>query len=254
MKDPNELKILLLDMELTFAIYYAYPSKKEQYLSASNIIHDQFCTCAAWKWLDETTTHVVRITDDKKAFKKDFRNDRNIAVKLHELMEKADIIVAHNGDSFDLKHARTLFRKHGLGPIPKRKSIDTLKISRRLFAFPGNSLDQLSKRFGSVGKNKKPNWYKMTDGDAKEINTAARYCKNDVIELEKIFNELKPYIENFPTLRKYKDHITECEVCRSKLLRNKGLDFDGYKQYRRIKCNECGHNHKCHPNAKIKKS
>ncbi len=253
MKDRNELRILLLDLELTFAIYYAYPSKREQYLSDKNIIHDQFCTCAAWKWHDEVSTYAIKITDDKKRFKKNFRDDYIIAVKLHELMTQADIIVAHNGDKFDILHANTMFRKHGLGPIPARKSIDTLKMARKYFAFPGNSLDSLAKRFGSKGKNQKPNWYKMTDGDAKEINIATRYCKNDVIELEKVFNEIKPYITTFPTLRKYRDNISECEACYSKSLRNKGLDFDGRKQYKRIKCICCGHNHKCAPNAQITK-
>lgn len=254
MKNNDELRILLLDLELTFGIYYAYPSKREQYLSDRNIKYDQFCTCAAWKWHDEVSTYAVKITDDKKQFKKDFRDDRLIAVKLHELMTAADIIVAHNGDKFDILHANTMFRKHGLGPIPLRKSIDTLKMAKKYFAFPGNSLDSLAKRFGSKGKNQKPNWYKMTDGDEKEINVAAKYCKNDVIELEKVFNEIKPYIHNFPTLRKYRDNISCCEVCQSKLLRDKGLDFDGRKQYRRFKCVDCGHSNRCTPNAKITKN
>lgn len=243
MKKHNRLKILLLDLELTFAIYYAYPSKREQYLSDRNIMHGQFCTCAAWKWHDEVSTYVVKITDDEKQFKKDFRNDLVVAKKLHEIMTLADVIVAHNGDSFDIKHANALFIKHGLGPIPDRKSIDTLKIARKYFAFPGNSLDSLSKRFGSTGKNKKPDWYKMTDGDATEINIAAKYCKNDVKELEVIFVKLKPYIKNYPAIRT-KKLIENCEVCESTMLQNKGLDFNGTKQYQRIKCMECGHNHK----------
>lgn len=244
MKAYDGLKILLMDLELTFAVYYAYPSKREQYLSDKNIIHDQFCTCAAWKWHHEVSTYCIKITDDKKQFKADFRNDRIIAVKLHELMEEADIIVAHNGDNFDLKHANNLFRKHGLGPIPKRKSVDTLKVAKQYFSFPGNSLDSLSKRFGSIGKNQKPNWHKMTDGDEAEINIAAKYCKNDVRELEVIFNELKPYIQNFPSLRNKKERPTECECCGSKRLHSKGIDFDGTRQYHRFKCLECGHPHK----------
>jgi DNA polymerase elongation subunit (family B) len=242
MKDPNRLKILLLDLELTFAIYYAYPSKREQYLSDKNIVHDQFCTCAAWKWHDEVSVYAVKITDDKKQFKKDFRNDKIVAIKLHALMEEADVIVAHNGDNFDIKHANTLFRKHNLGPIPKRKSIDTLKVARKYFAFPGNSLDSLSKRFGSIGKNQKPNWHKMTDGDAKEIDIAATYCKNDVRELEVIFNELKPYIESFPTLTK-KGRPEQCDCCGSKRIQSRGKTFANNKLMERFKCMECCHNH-----------
>lgn len=240
----RELRTLLLDLELTYGIYFAYPSKKPQYLSDKQLIHDQFCTCAAWKWHDEVSTYVVKITDDKKRFNKklpngerNFRDDYIVAVKLHELMSAADIIVAHNGDAFDIKHANTLFRKHGLGPIPESKSIDTLKVARKYFAFPGNSLDSLAKRFGGKGKNQKPDWAKMTLGDEKEINIAAKYCKNDVIELERVFTEVKPYIRSYPHL---KGGIESCHNCGSKRLQYRGGGFDGKRVYRRIKCCECG--------------
>lgn len=234
----NELRILLLDLELTFAIYYAYPSKREQYLSASNIMHDQFCTCAAWKWGHEKTTHVVKITDNKRRFKKNFRDDFEIAVKLHSLMEEADVIVAHNGDKFDIKHANSLFIKHGLGPIPQQKSIDTLKVAKKYFAFPGNSLDQLSKRFGGGGKNQKPNWYKMTDGDAKEINIAATYCKNDVNVLEKIYLKLRPYINNFPfTKNNIKPEC--CNKCSSNNITKYGSQIRASGKVRMYRCLDC---------------
>lgn len=238
----DKLKILLLDLELTYAVYYAYPSKREQYLSASCIIHNQFCVCAAWKWHDEVSTYVIKITDDKRRFKANFRDDYIIAKKLHDIMEEADVIVAHNGDNFDIKHANALFIKHGLGPIPKRKSIDTLKVAKKYFAFPGNSLDQLSKRFGKAGKNKKPNWFKMTEGDAKEINIAAKYCKNDVIELENIFVEMKPYIDNFPRLVNTARPDT-CECCGSKRIQSRGKQFLNNKLVSVFRCIECGHCH-----------
>lgn len=241
----RELRTLLLDLELTYGIYLAYPSKKPQYLSDKQLIHDQFCTCAAWKWHDEASTYVIKITDNRKRFKANFRDDYIVAVKLHELMTAADIIVAHNGDAFDIKHANTMFRKHGLGPIPEKKSIDTLKAARKYFAFPGNSLDSLAKRFGSTGKNQKPDWAKMTMGDEKEINIAAKYCRNDVIELEKVFVELRPYMRNLVKIRDKKERnhygIKQCDACGSKRFHSKGLETFNGKPYPRIRCQECGH-------------
>lgn len=243
LKPPPDLRILLLDLELTFAVYYAYPSKREQYLSDKNIIHDQFCTCAAWKWAHEKATYVIKITDDKKAFRTSFRDDKIIAKKLHELMTEAEVIVAHNGDNFDIKHANTLFRKHGLGPIPQQKSIDTLKVARKYFAFPGNSLDSLAKRFGSNGKNQKPNWYKMTDGDAKEIDIAARYCKNDVKELEFIFKELRPYIINYPQVKqspKTSKDKQKCCKCGCASVIKQGYKSTNRGKFQRLQCQKCG--------------
>ena len=239
----RELKILLLDEEWSYALAYVFPSKREQYIHARNIKHHQFCICAAWKWMHETSVYSIKITDDKKRFKKNFRDDFIIALKLHELMTEADVILAHNGDSFDIKRANNLFIKHGLGPIPERKSIDTLKVARKYFAFAGNDLDSLAKLFGSKGKNKKPCWFGLTDGDAAEIAVAARYCMNDVRELEVVFIKLRPYIRRLPRIGKLKE-ITQCEACGSKRLRNKGPDWDGYRQYRRLTCLECGHPNK----------
>ena len=239
----NQLKILLIDIELTYAIYYAFPSKKPQYMSAKQIKHHQFCVCAAWKWHHEVSTYVVKITDDKKQFKADFRNDKVIAVKLHQLMSEADVICAHNGDNFDIKHCNVMFKKHNLGPIPEKKTIDTLKVARRYFNFAGNDLDSLSRRFGGGGKNTKPCWYGLTDGNSAEINKAAKYCKNDVKELDVVLTELKPFIKNYPSMKNY-GNITECVACGSKRVISKGLAFDGTKMYKRIKCAECGKEHK----------
>ena len=235
----DDLKILLMDLELTFGVYYAYPSKREQYLSDKNLVHDQFCTCAAYKWAGEKRAKSVKITDNKKRFRENFRDDFIVAKKLHALMTDADVIVAHNGDNFDIKHANTLFRKHGLGPIPPHKSIDTLKVARKYFAFPGNSLDSLAKRFGSTGKNRKPNWHKMTDGDAKEIDIAAKYCRNDVDELDIIFKEMRPYILNFPQL-KQKPKNTHCVKCGSGDLKRNGTAYRLSGRYQRYQCKCCG--------------
>lgn len=244
MKDPNQIKTLLLDLELSYAIYYAFPSKREQYLSAKNIIHHQFCPCAAWKWDHEINKYNIKITDDKKRFKKNFRDDYIVAKKLHELMSEADVIVAHNGDAFDIKHANTMFINHGLGPIPEKKSLDTLKAARKYFAFAGNDLDSLSKRFGGKGKNQKPDWYLMTDGNAKQIALAARYCMNDVAELDRVFQNIKPYMRNLVKPRtKISNHygVEVCDACGSKRLQNHGMCGAFGKRKPRIDCGECGH-------------
>lgn len=238
--DRNKLKILLVDMELSYALAYVFPSKREQYVSAKQIRHHQFCICAAWMWDHEVSRQVVKVTDDKVRFKKNFRDDFIVAIKLHDLMTEADVIVAHNGDAFDIKHANTLFIKHGLGPIPEKKSIDTLKVARRYFNFAGNDLDSLSKRFGGRGKNSKPCWFKLTDGDEKEINKAAKYCLNDVKELKRVLDAIKPYMRNLSALQNISG-ITECLCCGSKRISNKGNILYSKKIYKRLKCKECGH-------------
>ena len=235
MSKHNELKVLLLDLELTYGIYYAFPSKKPQYLSAKQIKAHQRCVCAAWKWLDQVS--VQSATSYNKC-------DKAIAKALHKVMEEADIIVAHNGDRFDLLHANNLFEKHGLGPVTKKKTLDTLKIARKYFAFAGNDLDSLSKRFGGKGKSQKPDWILLTENDKKEIALATKYCKDDVRELERVFIALRPYVDRLPHAPYGNKCPSVCDACGSKRLIKKGTEWDGYRNYRRVKCQECGYNHR----------
>lgn len=240
----RELKTLIMDMELAYALYYAYPSKKPQYLSSRQVKERTFCPCATWNWDHQVHVNKVSVLDDPKRFKKNHKDDYVVAVALHEAMSEADIIVAHNGDQFDIKQANTLFIRHNLGPIPEKKSVDTLKVARKYFAFEGNDLADLCKRFGVPDKLEKPDFIKITEGDPGEIRKAVKYCGRDTLSLKGVLHHLKPYIRRYPSLRKYKDKITCCDACGSKRLQNKGSYFCGSLYYR-VKCMECGMEHKC---------
>lgn len=240
MTDRNTIKTLLLDIELSYAIYYAFPSKKPQFLSARNIIQHQFCPIVCYKWDHQINVQSVSILDDMQAFTKDFRNDYVVAKKMHDLFEEADLICAHNGDSFDIKHINTLFIKHGLPPVSEKKSIDTLKAARKYFAFAGNGLDDLLRFFKLGEKGEKPDWLLMSAGDIAEIKKGIKYCKKDVMGLQKIFDKIKPYMRRLPMIKGI-GAVSECAACRSGRLVSKGRGFNGSTMYQRIKCGDCGH-------------
>jgi DNA polymerase elongation subunit (family B) len=233
--------VLLLDMELSYGLAYVFPSKKPQYVSASQFKYRQFAVCAAYKWEHEVSTYCIKITDDMARFSENHRDSYIIAKKLHEVMTEADVIVAHNGDAFDIKWANTLFADYDLGPIPEKKSIDTLKVARKYFNFEGNSLSDLLRRFGLGSKAAKPDWQKLTDGCEKEIAKAAKYCKIDVIKLEKIYKKLRPFIRKMPHHRPSGGFIVQCHACLSKNIKSNGKSFDGKGLYQRVRCGECGH-------------
>lgn len=238
----RELKTLIFDMELSYSLYFAFPSNKPQFLHSSQLHTRAYVPCFSWKWAHEAKARVMSVLDDKKQFKNDYMNDYALAVKLHSLMDEADIIVAHNADRFDIKQANTLFIDHGLGPIGEYKSVDTLKVARKYFAFEGNSLAALCERFEIEGKGEKPCWKALTLGDSKAIKEASVYCLQDTYALEGVFEKLRPYIKRYPSLRRPHEEVTECAGCKSKRLRNKGADFGGVGLVYRIKCLECGMN------------
>jgi hypothetical protein len=241
MNHPDrELKTLIFDMELSYSLYFAFPSNKPQFLHSSQLHTSAYVPCFSWKWEHQHRAHAMSVLDDKKQFKNDYMNDYALAVKLHSLMDEADIIVAHNADRFDIKQANTLFIKHGLGPISEYKSVDTLKVVKKYFAFEGNSLQALCDRFEIECKGEKPCWKKLTLGDPKEIKKTAKYCLQDTYALEGVLHHIRPYIKRYPTLRRPHEAVTECAGCKSKRLQNRGSAFNGTVMYFRVKCMECG--------------
>ncbi len=114
-----------------------------------------------------------------------------------KILAKADEIVAHNGDRFDLKWIRTRALIHGISVMPSPKSIDTLKWAKKYFNFNSNKLDYIAK-FLNVGA-------KMDTGgldlwkdivfrkDQEALDKMVKYCKMDVEVLESVFNKLNAY-------------------------------------------------------------
>ena len=108
----------------------------------------------------------------------------------------ADELIAHNGDKFDIKwfNARNVF--HSLPPLPKYKTVDTLKIARSNFYFNSNRLDYLGKFLLGEGKIKTEFdlWKRIVrNNDHNAMLDMIRYCKKDVILLERVWKKLAPY-------------------------------------------------------------
>lgn len=59
---------------------------------------------------------------------------------LRDLLDEADIVIAHNGDKFDIRRLNTFFLKEGVEPPSPSDSIDTLKVARAQFGFMYNRL------------------------------------------------------------------------------------------------------------------
>src|SRR5690348_8030702 len=53
---------------------------------------------------------------DFSLYEKEPHNDRELAQKLWELLDTSDLVVAHNGDKFDLKKINARLIYHGMTP------------------------------------------------------------------------------------------------------------------------------------------
>jgi hypothetical protein len=137
------------------------------------------------------------------------------------------------------------FATHGLKPPSDYKTIDTLKIARRVFKFDSNKLDNLG-RYLDEGR-KIPNtgaalWRGCCEGDKKSWKKMRRYNAQDVLLLERVYNRLRPWAKSHPNLTLYTDK-PGCPVCSHKHVMKWGYRFMQKRKVQRYRCQAdgCGH-------------
>ena len=131
----------------------------------------------------EQDTHVTSLVDFPSAYKKDPENDSSLVKALWDLIDEADVVIAHNGDKFDMRKANARFVAHGLGPASPVKQVDTLKVARRYFMFNSNKLDHLGAHLGlgrKVDTGGFETWAGCMRGDMKFWKRMTKYAKQDV--------------------------------------------------------------------------
>lgn len=234
-------KILLWDIE-TSPLVVATFGLFDQTIPIDNIIHDWFIICAAWQWHGDNKIHSVSIIDNKARFEKDFRDDRYIVEILHGIVQEADIIVAQNGDAFDMKKlaARSIY--HGLPPLRKIPSVDTLKEARRTFKFTSNKLDYMGRHLGLGEKMDNPRglWLKAMSGNVSAIKKMVKYCKKDVKLLCGLYDRLRPHMKNHPNMNVIQSTGHCCPNCGSPDVTRSGFKISKKGKRQAWRCTPCG--------------
>ena len=229
------MKILLYDLE-TFANKAYVWGKYEQDVIA--YIQEGYLLSWSAKWL--AGKQITRGLDDYAGYKAGSPDDKELVRELYDLIEEADIVIAHNGDRFDIKKMNERFIFHGFSPPHPYKSLDTLKVAKKHFAFNSNKLDDLGAR-QKVGRKVKHQgfdlWLGCEAGDRESWRLMKKYNRQDVLLLEQIYYKLRPWIVNHPT----DSFDGSCANCG-------GKEFGGQRAYMtrkgnntRHQCNGCGH-------------
>lgn len=232
---PNA-KILYLDIENAPSLGWTWGPKWET--SIIDMEADFYLLSFAWKWEDERKIHVLGL-DDFPGFSRDRTNDRQLTKALWRLMDEADVIVAHNGDQFDIKKSNTRFVTHGLPPPSPFKTIDTLKIARRVFRFDSNKLDDLGRCLG-LGR-KMPTegftlWQSCMRGDAAAWAKMKSYNVQDVALLVKVYKLLFTWAPNHPNIARREQ---SCPRCGSQEVQKRGFSYTLLKRKQRYQCMTC---------------
>ena len=239
MKNEIKPKILLIDIETQPNLAWVW-GKWEQ-----NVIEfkQEWCIISfAYKWLGEKKTHVMALPDFK-GYKPNTANDKKLILYIYKLFDEASIIIAQNGDAFDIKKINTRFIYYGLKPTSPYKTVDTLKVAKNQFSFSSNSLNELGKYLG-LGEKKETHgfktWLGCMNGDKKSWDIMRKYNSGDIELLEKVYMKLLPWIKNHPTMGLYNGKPISCPNCGSEHLQVRGTQVNKTCRYKRLHCQDCG--------------
>ena len=181
----NQGKVLIYDIETSYNIGKFWRAGYNLNINPGDIIHERAIICISYKWLGEE--QVYSLTWDKN------QCDKFLLEQFIPILDEADMIVAHNGDRYDLKFIKTRALKHNLKMLINYKQFDTLKVAKAKFMFNSNKLDYISKFLGAEGKISTE--MKLWDDIIlrkcpKALIQMLDYCDEDVRQLEVVYNAL----------------------------------------------------------------
>jgi len=232
-------KVLVFDIETAPGTCY-YWRRKTTYINKEMVIEKpgRVLTWAA-KWLGEEDV----MSDSILAYG-DIEDDFKVCESLWHLLDEAGIVIAHNGDRFDIKMINARFLVHGLPPTSPYSSIDTLKIARKYFGFDSNRLDELGQDLG-IGRKMQHEgmslWIRCLNGDREAFDTMLRYNEQDVLLLEELYLKVRSYHKTHPNVSLYSENEqVKCSKCGSNNVEPTGKHvYSSTTRYQLYKCTDC---------------
>jgi len=209
-------KILVFDIETSPLKAYIFATRLwNTNVNEEQVLSQWFALCWSAKWLFDDKIISDRLTS-KEAKRED---DSRIVQSMWNLLNEADIVIAHNGDKFDVPNMNTRFIVNGLPPTSPYQTIDTCSIAKRQFGFSHNNLNALAKVFGFKVKIETnfELWKRCVDGEEKALQSMEIYNRRDVETLEEVYMKIRPWIHSHPNLGLYTE-ATEpiCSNCGSR--------------------------------------
>lgn len=229
-------RILLLDIETAPHIAYVWNAWKQNIYQKQWLEKGHVMSFAA-KWLGDD--EIVYVENRKS-------DDLNIITILYDLLDQADIVVAHNGQRFDLPVILGRGVIHGLTPPSPYFIVDTFQTARKELRIVSNSLANLCEEMGLTQKEdhkKFPGfelWLECLRGNDEAWKEMEEYNIADVVSLEELYLRLRPYMKNHPNVSRANGNVS-CPKCGSSNIQYRGYYYTRAGLcYRRFVCLDCG--------------
>lgn len=201
--------------------------------------------CFGYKWLGQKRAKVVSAWDYDN-WDRDVNDDYPIVKAAHDILHQCDAMVTHNGKKFDLKflNTRILYhkKKHkSLKPLIDIKHIDTCQLARhKLFLF-SNRLNDVAEFLGCQKKLENGGWdlwVNVLNRHKPSQTLMAKYCKQDVVVLEEVFNKLRG-MSLLPNYHLFGSDKNLCNQCGSGELIKWGFYYTKKNRFQRFRCKDC---------------
>jgi len=190
--------ILFFDIETTPILGWTWGMYKQNVLG---VVKDSEVLCFAYRWRGQKRKQWVGQNVDEVTLDADGVDietpELYVVKRLRALLDAADIVVAHNGDRFDVKKTNTRMLKHGLSQPSPYQKVDTLKLARQNFDHGSNRLDNLARYHGSTRKvhhNGMPLWFGCMEGDESSWRLMKRYNLGDIDPLVDMYEKFVPWV------------------------------------------------------------
>lgn len=231
-------RILILDIETSPNIAYVWRFFKEN-IGAKQVLENTKMLSFAAKWLGDDKVYYQDVQ---------YGDEKQMLSILFGLLDEADIVVAHNGDKFDLPHIQGRGLVLGLKPPAPYKTVDTVKVARYEFNFPSNSLEYLATVLGlenrKDGHKKFPGfelWIGVLANDPEAWEEMREYNIQDILVLEELYLKMRPWMKRHPNVGVYDDgEKPVCPKCGSDHIHFRGFAHTNVGRYHRFQCNDCG--------------
>lgn len=234
----DEPKIVILDIETSPITAYTWGPKWETNI-IDFIAQSQILSFSA-KWLN--AKQITRGLNDYKGYKSGVVDDKALVEELHQLLDKADVVVTQNGISFDHKVINSRFIAHGLTPPSPYKMVDTKIEAKRYVRLPSYGLDDMGEYFG-IGRKVSHEgfdlWKKCIAGDRHAWRLMKKYNAQDVVLTEKLYLKLRPFMRTHPNFSVMNDK-NNCPKCGSDKIQSRGYAMNSTTMYKRAQCLGCG--------------
>ena len=238
--DIRNPRILYFDIEVSPMWVKTYSLSKNDYISPKNIKRDWYLYsyCGIFEGEEDKPYYL----DNRYA--KDIKDDRQLVEGLHDLLSMADILVGHNIDRFDIKKFNARAVKYGLPPLTPKKTIDTLKIAKRYFAFSSNSLDYIANylelKERKSGHSRFPGdmlWEGLESGDIEAWEECYKYNLQDCKVTQELFKRLSVYDTQISIQAFTQSRIC---ICGSTSFKKDGFKFTKAGKHQVRRCKSCG--------------